>query len=193
MSENIPTYKVVLVGDGGVGKTTLVRTILSGEFEKRYIATLGVEVSPMTFITNKGPITISFWDCAGQEKYGGLRDGYYIQASAAIVMYDVGSKITYRNIPNWMMNLNKQNIPSIIVGNKIDIPNKVKEVNYYSLSVKSGKGVLPLLQKVIRMVTNDEDRIIVEKWKPSLHDASQVIIEKSETNLYTSEKQKSNL
>jgi GTPase SAR1 family protein len=137
-----PTFKLVLVGDGGVGKTTFVKRHLTGEFEKRYVgtarrrvrgqgaeraragavrrtqidtrvppslasgtglqeehlshdrsrshlrpvararalclcaATLGVEVHPLTFHTNRGQIVFNVWDTAGQEKFGGLRDGY---------------------------------------------------------------------------------------------------------------------
>jgi GTP-binding nuclear protein Ran len=67
---------MILVGDGGVGKTTFVRRHLTGEFEKRYVATLGVEVHPLKFFTNLGPIQFNVWDTAGQEKFGGLRDGY---------------------------------------------------------------------------------------------------------------------
>ena len=67
---------MVLVGDGGVGKTTFVKRHLTGEFERKYIATLGVEVHPMTFYTNHGNVKFNVWDTAGQEKLGGLRDGY---------------------------------------------------------------------------------------------------------------------
>ena len=53
--------------------------ICAGEFEKKYIPTLGVEVRPLRFSTNFGPIVFNVWDTAGQEKFGGLRDGYYIK------------------------------------------------------------------------------------------------------------------
>lgn len=76
---DIPTFKCVLVGDGGTGKTTFVKRHLTGEFEKKYVATLGVEVHPLVFHTNRGAIRFNVWDTAGQEKFGGLRDGYYIQ------------------------------------------------------------------------------------------------------------------
>ena len=62
-----------------MGKTTFVKRHLTGEFEKKYVATLGVEVHPLVFHTNRGPIRFNVWDTAGQEKFGGLRDGYYIQ------------------------------------------------------------------------------------------------------------------
>lgn len=77
--EAMPTFKCVLVGDGGTGKTTFVKRHLTGEFEKKYVATLGVEVHPLVFNTSRGSIRFNVWDTAGQEKFGGLRDGYYIQ------------------------------------------------------------------------------------------------------------------
>src|SRR3546814_6111230 len=64
-------YKIALVGDGGVGKTTYVKRMLTGEFEKKYVATLGVEVHPLRFRTNYGPVIFNMWDTAGQEKFGG--------------------------------------------------------------------------------------------------------------------------
>mmetsp|Transcript_22294 Transcript_22294/g.62613 ORF Transcript_22294/g.62613 Transcript_22294/m.62613 type:complete len:88 (-) Transcript_22294:594-857(-) len=87
MVDNVPTFKIILVGDGGVGKSTFVKRHSTGEFEKKYKATLGVEVTPLRFNTNMGPITFNCWDCAGQEKFGGLRDGYYIMAQGAIVFF----------------------------------------------------------------------------------------------------------
>lgn len=150
MATEIPTFKLVLVGDGGVGKTTFVKRHISGEFEKKYIATLGVEVRPLDFHTNCGPIRFNTWDTAGQEKFGGLRDGYYIGGQCGIIMFDVTSRITYKNVPNWHRDLVRvcDNIPIVLCGNKVDIKDrKVKDkaitfhrkknLQYYNISAKS--------------------------------------------------------
>jgi len=136
MAAEIPTFKLVLVGDGGVGKTTFVKRHLTGEFEKKYVATLGVEVHPLGFTTNRGAITFNVWDTAGQEKFGGLRDGYYIQGQCAIIMFDVTSRITYKNVPTWHKDLVRvcENIPIVLCGNKVDIKDrkvKAKAITFH--------------------------------------------------------------
>ncbi|VDN24346.1 unnamed protein product [Cylicostephanus goldi] len=83
-------------------------------------ATLGVEVHPLIFHTNRGQIRFNVWDTAGQEKFGGLRDGYYIQGQCAIIMFDVTARVTYKNVPNWHRDLVRvcENIPIVLCGNK---------------------------------------------------------------------------
>jgi GTP-binding nuclear protein Ran len=146
----MPEFKLILVGDGGVGKTTFVKRHLTGEFEKKYVATLGVEVHPLVFHTNRGPIKFNVWDTAGQERFGGLRDGYYIQGQCAIIMFDVTSRITYKNVPNWHRDLTRvcENIPIVLTGNKVEIKDRKvkakqitfhrkKNLQYYDISAKS--------------------------------------------------------
>ena len=71
-------------------------------------------------------LRFNVWDTAGQEKFGGLRDGYYIQGQCAIMMFDVTSRVTYKNIPNWHRDLVRvcENIPIVLVGNKVDIKDR---------------------------------------------------------------------
>lgn len=123
---------------------------MTGEFEKKYIATLGVEVHSLRFMTKYGEIEFNVWDTAGQEKFGGLRDGYYIQSSGAIIMFDVTSRVTYKNVPNWHRDLVRvcDNIPIVLCGNKVDVKDRKvkakaivfhrkKNLQYYDISAKS--------------------------------------------------------
>lgn len=159
------TFKLVLCGDGGTGKTTFVKRHRTGEFEKKYIATLGVEVHPLQFFTNYGTLQFNVWDTAGQEKFGGLRDGYYIQGQSAIIMFDVTSRVTYKNVPNWHRDLVRvcEQIPIVLCGNKVDVKerkvkaktitfHRKKNLQYYDISAKSNynfeKPFLWLLRKL---------------------------------------------
>jgi len=83
-------------------------------------------VSTITFYTNHGAIKLHMWDTAGQEKLGGLREGYYVGAHCALIMFDVTSRITYKNVPKWYKDLTRicENIPIVLVGNKVDVKDR---------------------------------------------------------------------
>merc|ERR1719323_434944 len=149
-NDGVPSFKLVLVGDGGTGKTTFVKRHVTGEFEKKYEPTIGVEVRPLDFNTDVGKIRFVCWDTAGQEKFGGLRDGYYIHGQCAIIMFDVTSRLTYKNVPTWHRDICRvcENIPIVLCGNKVDVKNRQvkpkqvtfhrkKNLQYYEISAKS--------------------------------------------------------
>jgi len=175
--ENVTELKLVLVGDGGVGKTTFVKRHKTGEFEKKYIATIGVEVHPMEFTTNRGKVKFNVWDTAGQEKLGGLRDGYYIDAHCAIIMFDVTSRITYKNVPVWYKDIVRicgENIPIVLVGNKVDDKNrKVKAkqilfarkhgIQYFDISAKSNYQFEKPFIYLLKKLTGDPNLVLAEE------------------------------
>ncbi|XP_028396408.1 GTP-binding nuclear protein Ran-like [Dendronephthya gigantea] len=164
----VATFKLVLVGDGGTGKTTFVKRHMTGEFEKKYVATLGVEVHPLDFNTNRGLIRFNVWDTAGQEKFGGLRDGYYIQGQCGIIMFDVTSRVTYKNVPSWHRDLERvcQCIPIVLCGNKTDVKDRKvkakaitfhrkKNLQYYDISAKSNYNFEKPFLWLARKLTGD--------------------------------------
>ena len=124
MSKSMIEKKVVLVGDGGVGKTIFVKCLMDQDFDPKYIATLGVEVHPV--LDNERNIQYNIWDTAGQEKFGGLRDGYYINADIAIIMYSVDNKLAAKSVDKWEKDIRDicGDIPIHIIGNKMDCKHK---------------------------------------------------------------------
>lgn len=133
-------FKVVLIGDGGVGKTTFIKRHMTGEFEKKYMPTLGVEVHPLDFHTSHGRIVFNIWDTAGQEKFGGLRDGYYIGAHAFILF----ASTVKSNTLAWLKDIRRlcPTIPGVLVWNKCDITEHRSIPEWFS--VMAAYNELPL-------------------------------------------------
>ncbi len=116
----ISKCKIVIVGDGGVGKTSLLRLHKNGSFDNRYISTSCCQVSPITFYTNIGPIILQCWDITTSCKYGAFIDGYFVDAKAAIIMFDTTSRISYKAISYYHRDTRRvldDDIPIIICGN----------------------------------------------------------------------------
>jgi GTP-binding nuclear protein Ran len=134
-----------------------------------------VDVHPLVFHTNRGPIRFNVWDTAGQEKFGGLRDGYYISAQAAIIMFDVTSRTTYKDVPNWHRDLVRvcEGIPIVLCGNKVDIkdrkvkPKQItfhrkKNLQYYDISAKSNYNFEKPFLWLARKLVGDPNLTFVE-------------------------------
>src|SRR3989338_7066712 len=153
----VPSFKIVLLGNSGVGKSCYVsRLQKEGKFIQSFRPTIGVEVRPMLFETTAGPIHFSLWDCAGSEKLGGLRDGYYIGANAGILMFDVTQRSSYKDCRNWYRDLDRvvgplktKKVPVVIVANKTEGQNRrvqsksenfhrLRNISTFDISVKTG-------------------------------------------------------
>lgn len=115
------TYKLCVIGDAKVGKTTYVNRILTGDFETRYIPTVGVEVRSLTMPTSKGLIVFDIWDCAGDERFAGLRDGYCIMADAAIIMIDRYNATEIDTRIRNFRSVAAPNAPVVVCWNKCDL------------------------------------------------------------------------
>jgi len=194
MAATVPTFKLVLIGDGGTGKTTFVKRHLTGEFEKRYIATFGAEVRALSFHTDHGEVKFDVWDTAGQEKLGGLRDGYYINAQSGIIMFDVTSRITYKNVPNWHRDLVRVagNIPIVLCGNKVDVKerkvkaksitfHRKKNLQYYDLSAKSNYNFEKPFLWITKQLTGVSDLVFTKA--PALAPPTAVVTEETKAQL----------
>lgn len=176
-SSSLPTFKVSLIGPARTGKTTFLKRWRTGEFEQKYLPTIGVEVFPLTFNTDKGKICLNVWDCAGDPKLAGLEDGYWIQSHAAFLMFDLTHYETFEMMKKRLEDVNRllgHSNPAIVVcGNKADCGQKEvnqmsilnwmkgKDLNYYNISAKSNYNFeLPWLY-LLRKLTGDSALLFV--------------------------------
>lgn len=124
--------KLLLLGDGRVGKTSLRRRYMGQGFREEYLETLGADFTIKNVSYGNSAIRFNIWDIAGQPKFQQIRQGFYIGAQAALVLYDITSRQSFSNIKNWVkefiLNNGKgTNIPVIIIGNKIDLRGSIAE------------------------------------------------------------------
>ena len=151
MAESSPekTFKIILMGDNCVGKTTFLKRHRTLEFQKKYEPTPGVEVWDLDFQTSHGMIRFNCWDISGHEKYEKLRNGYYLLGEAAIIIFDVTNRSSHENVSHWYHDLITTcgiDMPMVLCGNKIDCVSlrqiKPSEISpghnsYYDISAKS--------------------------------------------------------
>ncbi|XP_077359433.1 ras-related protein Rab-5C-like [Festucalex cinctus] len=120
-------FKLVLLGESAVGKSSLVLRFVKGQFHEFQESTIGAAF--LTQTVNLEDVTVKFeiWDTAGQERYHSLAPMYYRGAQAAIVVYDITNTDTFARAKNWVKELQRQANPNIVIalaGNKADIADK---------------------------------------------------------------------
>ncbi len=117
-------FKVVIIGDAAVGKTSLLRKFVEGKFQFTYLPTLGVDITTKSVVVDGKECNLLCVDTAGQEYFGRIRPGYYRGANGAIVVYDITNQKSFENIPFWIDELHKEvkeDIPLVLIGNKRDL------------------------------------------------------------------------
>lgn len=117
-------FKVVLIGDSGVGKSNLLSRFTRNEFNLDSKSTIGVEFATRSIQVDSKTIKAQIWDTAGQERYRAITSAYYRGAVGALLVYDISKHQTYENVTRWLKELRDHadsNIVIMLVGNKSDL------------------------------------------------------------------------
>ena len=159
-------FKITVIGDGAVGKTSLIKKYTQGSFQKDYIKTLGAQFSKYDEEIEGDNCKLFFWDIAGQDEFNFMRPTFYKGSKAAIIVFSHTDDDSFEHISQWHDDIIKYcgDLPIVLFGNKIDLINKedlddgkakeiVKERNflkYYRTSAKTGRGVYKAFQAIIK-------------------------------------------
>ncbi|MHA2282308.1 MAG: Rab family GTPase [Promethearchaeota archaeon] len=169
MSDINYIFKVVVVGDGRVGKTTLIKRFTQSSFEKEYIKTIGAELSAYVQEIDGDKIKLMFWDIAGQDLFHFLRPNFFKTSRAAIIVYSLEEnrlgKESFDHIMEWYKEITKYcgEIPIIVFANKVDLVDEdefnkaeIEEIvkdnkfwGYFITSAKTGQGVINAFNVII--------------------------------------------
>ncbi|MFX0023586.1 MAG: Rab family GTPase [Candidatus Hermodarchaeota archaeon] len=169
-------FKITVIGDGGVGKTSLIKQYTQGSFQKEYIATLGTQFSKYEEEIDGEKVSLFLWDIAGQDSFQALRQRFYTGSSGAIIVFSHASDQieSYNHVTKWINDLKTHcgNIPIILFGNKVDLVDDGKLasnpniptsdaivgefakanrfVGYYKTSALTGQGVTDAFKALVK-------------------------------------------
>ena len=155
-------YKMVLFGNAGVGKTSLVERFINDRFEESYISTLGYNVYEKQIKHDGNIISLMIFDIGGQEKFRNLRMKYADGAHNAFIVYDINDKESVANVKQWKADLFEfaGDVPFILIGNKNDLDRQVPEeigskiakelgaLAFFETSAKTGNEVENAFQQL---------------------------------------------
>ena len=159
-------FKLLLMGDSQVGKTSLLLNYTEYIFPEEHIATIGVEYKDKYIIKDNYNIRLQIWDTAGQERFRSITKSIYRNANGVLFVYDITNKESFANIKNWIKDLQNvgNDIKGIIVGNKIDLdPERI--IDKKDLEEMANKYQMPFIETSAKQNTfvNDAFNLIIDE------------------------------
>jgi Ras-related protein Rab-6A len=165
-SSSINNYKIVVIGDINVGKTSILSRFRYGSFEQSYMPTLGIDFFTKNLFYEDKTIRLILWDTAGQERFRSLIPSYLKNADCIIIVYDITNKDSFNSLTNWLSDAKNNTIEGtifVICGNKIDLKEKrvvtneeideyIKKENllYVECSAQNGEGIKELFNLIAK-------------------------------------------
>ncbi|CAJ1054749.1 ras and EF-hand domain-containing protein-like [Xyrichtys novacula] len=168
-------FKVVLVGNSSVGKTSLLRSFCEGRFHSSTTATVGIDYSVKTLTLDNMQVAIQLWDTAGQERFRSITKQFFRKADGVVVMYDITVEDSFWAVQPWLNNVQEaagEGVPILLLGNKMDMDGQ-REVSFrvaeqlayenrvifFEVSAYTGKNVTESLTHLARVLIQQEDRV----------------------------------
>lgn len=160
-------FKVVLIGEGSVGKTSTLNRFVKGNFDAKYILTIGANFLKKEVKFKKITANLMIWDMAGQKRFESIRKQFYTQTAGALLFFDLTRAESFEKMNYWLNELNENagDVPFILIGNKVDLieetgrtvdPKKSEEFAssrgsiYIETSAKTGENVEDAFEELVR-------------------------------------------
>uniref|UniRef100_A0A3P8RR72 Calcium release activated channel regulator 2A n=1 Tax=Amphiprion percula TaxID=161767 RepID=A0A3P8RR72_AMPPE len=167
-------FKIVLVGNSSVGKTSLLRRFCDDSFHSGTSATVGIDYSVKTITVDSSQVALQLWDTAGQERYRSITKQFFRKADGVVVMYDITAEQSFTAVRQWLTSVKEgagEDIPLMLLGNKTDkeIERQIQkavgerlakdsQMSFYECSAYSGFNVVESMVHLARILKEQEDR-----------------------------------
>ena len=174
--EEIPLYKILLLGDSTVGKTCFLLRFMEDSFIDLHMATIGLDYKLKTMILEEQKIVkVQIWDTAGQDKFRAITRNYYKGASGIILIFDVTNIKSFENIKKWINEIKEEiseKVSIVLIGNKIDnvkerkitkeqgdkIANEIG-TKFFETSAKTGEGINESVFYLVKIIYENDPEI----------------------------------
>ncbi len=171
--------KILMLGDSGVGKSSIINRWISGTFNPSLVTTLGVDMKKRKLHVDDKLVEVQVWDTAGQSAFHRITTSYYRGSNAILLVFDVSDKSTLQNVEYWMKNIKEhaaENVQIALIGNKVDLREKVgpehcvrleegkltaekyKVIYAETSAMTSGDAVESAFDKIVRKVMSLDKR-----------------------------------
>ncbi|XP_076328989.1 ras-related protein Rab-7a-like [Tachypleus tridentatus] len=174
--------KVIILGDSGVGKTSLMNQYVNKKFSNQYKATIGADFLSKELMVDDRLVTMQIWDTAGQERFQSLGVAFYRGADCCVLVFDVSAPNSFKSLDSWRDEFliqasprNPENFPFVVIGNKIDLENR-------TVSTKRAQGWCQTKNNIPYFETSAKEAINVEQAFQTV--AKDALAQESQTDLY---------
>jgi small GTP-binding protein len=185
---NDVTYKVLLLGDTGVGKTSLIRALTGRPFSHSLLSTVGVDFVKQSFDIDGAKVCLQIWDTAGQERFRSITRFQYRGTKGLLLVYDITNRNSFEMLDYWLESIrqevdhsNKDPVPVIIVGNKCDLEfrravthdegeqvrQKDFQTAFFETSAATGANVRECFEKLAHAITDLNNPIVMRTYRLS--------------------------
>jgi len=156
--------KVIILGDSGVGKTSLMNQYVNKKFSSQYKATIGADFLTKEVMVDDRLVTMQIWDTAGQERFQSLGVAFYRGADCCVLVYDVNNAKSFETLSSWMDEFlvqasprDSENFPFVVLGNKIDLEESKRMVSQKrAMTWCQSKGNIPYFETSAKEAINVE-------------------------------------
>jgi len=177
--------KVIILGDSGVGKTSLMNQYVNKKFSSAYKATIGADFLTKEVMVDDRLVTVQIWDTAGQERFQSLGVAFYRGADCCVLVFDVNQSKTFDTLDSWRDEFliqasprDPENFPFVVLGNKVDIEDGRQVSSKRSKAWCQRKGSIPYFE------TSAKEAINVEQAFQTI--AKNALAQEQEVELYNS-------
>ena len=171
-------FKILIIGDSAVGKTSLLLKYVDNFFPETHMATIGVEYKTKNIETSKYKVILHLWDTAGQERFKSITKSFFNNTNGIVFVYDITSKVSFDGVKNWIKDAEPYGkFESILCGNKIDLDKNrevkidtlkefglKRKIDVFETSAKTGAKVNEAFGKLVDLIikSKSHDELIRE-------------------------------